>query len=45
VGREAILALLLLRRACEDTGQELARVVERLVEIRRLLADLERRAG
>jgi tetratricopeptide (TPR) repeat protein len=45
VGREAILALLLLRRACEDTGQELARVVERLVEIRRLLADLEKRAA
>jgi tetratricopeptide (TPR) repeat protein len=45
VGREAILALLLLRRACEDTGQELARVVERLVEIRRLLADLEKRAS
>lgn len=45
VGREAILALLLLRRACEDAGQALSRVAERLVEIRRLLADLERRAG
>jgi tetratricopeptide (TPR) repeat protein len=45
VGREAILALLLLRRACEDTGQTLARVAERLIEIRRLLADLERRSG
>jgi tetratricopeptide (TPR) repeat protein len=45
VGREAILALLLLRRACEDTGQALSRVAERLVEIRRLLADLERRAA
>lgn len=45
VGREAILALLLLRRACEDTGQALSRVTERLIEIRRLLADLERRAG
>lgn len=44
VGREAILALLLLRRACEDTGQALASVTERLIEIRRLLADLERRA-
>ena len=43
VGREAILALLLLRRACEDTSQTLSRVVERLIEIRRLLADLERR--
>ena len=32
-------------RACEDTGQALSRVAERLVEIRRLLADLERRAG
>lgn len=45
VGREAILALLLLRRACEDAGQALSRVMERLIEIRRLLADLERRAG
>jgi tetratricopeptide (TPR) repeat protein len=45
VGREAILALLLLRRACGDAGQALSRVTERLIEIRRLLADLERRAG
>jgi tetratricopeptide (TPR) repeat protein len=45
VGREAILALLLLRRACEDDGQALARVAERLLEIRHLLADLERRSN
>jgi tetratricopeptide (TPR) repeat protein len=45
VGREAILALLLLRRACEDSGLALAQVAERLLELRRLLTDLERRPG
>jgi tetratricopeptide (TPR) repeat protein len=45
VGREAILALLLMRRACEDSGQALSRVAERLLEIRCMLADLERRSS